>query len=338
MRWVGSLRRHLIKVLSVFFGLLLVLGCVCVLTGKNYFAFVFSLTLPTLVIFNLVGVIYLGFKKSKFVFLPVIGLILFFSFFDSFFQFNEVPVKNEYSENLSVLTYNVHGFDSKEKENGIVSFIEQFHPDIILFQEFSAIKYKLFAKNYPYWIKTNLLAPNKSILAIFSKYPIKSKSVLNVLKFPNSNNIAMYVDIQYKNETIRVYNLHLESFGLRLNSSLYSEKGISRFLSRVSRAQKRRTQQVDLIKKSMNDFKGKILICGDFNSTQFSPTYLKLKKDKKDSFIEKGNGLGTTYNLKGYPLRLDYILVDKEIKVLTHKNFKLGFSDHEPVLVNLNIK
>ncbi len=335
MRWVGSLRRHLIKVLSVFFGLLLVLGCVCVLTGKNYFAFVFSLALPTLVIFNLVGVIYLGFKKSKFVFLPVIGLILFFSFFDSFFQFNEVPVKNEFSENLSVLTYNVHGFDSKEKENGIVSFIEQFNPDIILFQEFSAIKFKLFVKDYPYWTKTNLLAPNKSVLAIFSKYPIVSNSIF---QFPNSKNNGMYVDIQYKNETIRVYNLHLESFGLRLNSSLYSEKGVSTFLSRVSQAQMRRIEQVNLVKNSIDGFNGKILICGDFNSTQFSSTYLEFEKDKKDSFIEKGNGLGTTYNLKGYPLRLDYILVDKEIKILSHKNFKLGFSDHEPILVDLNIK
>ncbi len=345
MRLVGSLKRQRLKILSVIFTLFLVIGCVFVLAGKNYFAFAFSLALPILVLMNFIGLIYLSFKKSKFVFFPTVGLILFFLIFDSFFQYNLFKEMSSEENSISILSYNVHGFSYifnqsekksfDDREHKILNFVKEVIPDIIVYQEFHYTQLEDLRNDYPYYFLGYRKGVKKSLQIILSKFPIINKGYVD---FPNTRNNAMYVDVKIENTLIRIYNLHLQSFGLRLNSNLYSEKGISKFLSSISNSQRKRIEQIHFVKEHIKDFKGKTIICGDFNSSQFSPTYLKLKKDKKDSFIEKGNGLGTTYNLKGYPLRLDYILVDKEIKVLTHKNFKLGFSDHEPILVDLNIK
>ena len=87
----------------------------------------------------------------------------------------------------------------------------------------------------------------------------------------------------------------------------------------------------------MKGFEGKIIICGDCNSTQYSKAYRALKKERQDTFLKKGFGLGTTYNLLGYPLRLDYVLVDKGFDILSHENFKLGYSDHEPIMTRLKL-
>ena len=90
-----------------------------------------------------------------------------------------------------------------------------------------------------------------------------------------------------------------------------------------------------MVKNEANTCNKKVIICGDFNSTQFSLPYKILKKGLIDSFISKGNGLGTTYSLYHYPLRLDYFLVDKNIDIVSHKKFDLNLSDHEPILIKL---
>lgn len=322
-----------VRVLAYVIPVLIIIGCFSIYFGKNWVSFVYSILFPTLVVLNLVLLVLLISKKNKLFLLPVLGFLVFFLCLNSFIQLN-TSANDKNSESLSLLTFNTQGFFSKDLEKKILTFIEEKNPDIIVFQEFSAIKYHLFKKEYPYWLKTNIMAPNKSVLAIFSKYPIKDNGVLD---FSESNNNAVYADILYNNELIRLYNLHLESFGLRLNSSLYSEKGISAFLSRISISQKKRREQVEIVLSHSKTFKGKSIICGDFNSTQYSSTYVKLKEGKKDSFIEKGNGLGITYSFRGYPLRLDYFLVDEKINVLSHKNFNLKYSDHEPVFVELGL-
>ena len=51
----------------------------------------------------------------------------------------------------------------------------------------------------------------------------------------------------------------------------------------------------------------------------------------KDAFVECGNGIGTTYLFDSYPMRIDYILVSKELDVVKFETVKKSFSDHYPV-------
>ena len=329
---------------------LLIFGCFFIFLADNLVSFIFTLIIPTLLVLNLIFGIYWLFKKKKAFLLSFFGVILYFLCFDSFLQLN-LPVASNFNKTslkldaLSILSFNTNGFKHDYDENDyderkfdtddpIVNFINNTNPDIFCIQEFSAIKYKYFG-NYPYWFKTNIFTFNKSVMAIFSKYPIIDKGYIT---FPNSSNGAMYVDLTFNEEIIRVYNLHLESFKVPKNFHYYSEPTSFNFLrSRIGKAEKIRKEQAVLIKEHIDKFKGKVIISGDFNSTQFSSSYNTLKDSRKDTFIEAGSGFGATYPLFNYPFRLDYILVDNRFEVFSHENFDLKISDHEPILTRLLI-
>ncbi|NNC35105.1 MAG: endonuclease, partial [Croceitalea sp.] len=92
------------------------------------------------------------------------------------------------------------------------------------------------------------------------------------------------------------------------------------------------------IKEHNSKTSNKILISGDFNNTQFSNVYRLVKNGYHDSFLEAGSGFGKTYDLKGLPVRIDYILTDDSFEVIKHTNFKERLSDHYPVMATLKIK
>ena len=337
--------------LTVLLSFLLVFGCIIVFLSNSFVSFVFTIIIPTLLVLNLIFGVYWLFRKKKIFLLSFCGVLLYFICFDSFYQFN-TSVTSDFSstslklDTLSILSYNTNGFkhdidvndfdDSiKDTNDPIVNFIKNKNTDVFCIQEFSAIKYKYF-NDYPYWYKTNIFTKNKSVMAIFSKYPFIDKGYIN---FPNSHNGAMFVDLTFNKEVIRIYNLHLESFRVPVKLYDFSETRIYNSLtSRITKAEKIRKEQVSIIMNHINEFKGKVIISGDFNSTQFSSVYNILKDSKKDTFIEAGSGLGTTYKLFNYPLRLDYILVDDSFEILSHQNFDLKISDHEPILATFKIK
>jgi len=83
----------------------------------------------------------------------------------------------------------------------------------------------------------------------------------------------------------------------------------------------------------------KTIVCGDFNSTQYSNVYKTiLGEDLVDTFQEQGSGYGRTFNFEYYPVRIDFILADKQFEVMAHKNYNKKFSDHFPVMTSLRLK
>lgn len=325
---------------------LFILGCFFIFYQDNFLSFVFSLITPVLIILNLIIGLYWIITKNKFFLLSLFCIVLYFLCFDSFFQINSFDKDNlnvevSDSNTLSLLTYNTSGFKNTESgipelDDKIANFIISKDVDFFCLQEFSAIKYIFFKKKYPYFFKTNLAAGHdKSVMAIFSKYPIVDKGYIS---FPDTTNGAMYIDINFNENIIRVYNLHFQSFKIRRSFYDLSEvNGYSSLISTITKAEKMRKEQVVIIKKHIDSFKGKVILCGDFNSTQFTSTYHKLKNSKKDSFLEKGFGFGRSYSVFNYPFRVDYVLVDNSFEVLSHKNFDIKLSDHEPIMVELKI-
>jgi vancomycin resistance protein VanJ len=323
--------------LTILMALSLLLGCVFVLTGSNIFAFTFSICFPILASLNMFILLFWLINKNKILFAPLFGIIVFFLCFNSFIQFNAGAEKSS-KESISVLTYNVHGFITKNgvsynnRGDKILDFIEKQDAGIISFQEFSHFRIKNFIK-YPYHFLGYRDSIAKSVQIILSKYPIVNNGYVD---FPNTRNNAMFADIAFKEEIIRVYNVHLQSFWVEINGGKSHVNRRTEPFKTISMAQKMRIEQVQMIEEHSKNFMGPIIICGDFNSTQFSSTYKSLKEGRKDTFVEAGFGLGTTYNLLSrYPLRLDYILVDDSFDVVSHQNFDLKLSDHEPIFVEL---
>ena len=52
----------------------------------------------------------------------------------------------------------------------------------------------------------------------------------------------------------------------------------------------------------------------------------------KDSYLERGNGLGTTYLFDSYPMRIDYIFASEAFDILNFETIRQTFSDHYPII------
>src|SRR6056300_977232 len=297
---------------------------------------VVSLGIPLLFIVNIFFCIYWIFKAKKhFVIslsLIVIGLLVF----DSFYQ---IEPKTELvpSHSIDIMTYNTRLFnkydwmDDENIPDEIIHFINEQHPEVLCLQEFD-MDYKDAFEEYPYQVFSKE-DNNKSIQAIFSKYPIKD---FKVLDFESSNNAALYADLQVANYTLRVFNVHLQSLGVS-DPNAISNQEPKRLLKRMSSMFSKQEEQAALIRSEIDASSHFNIVTGDFNNTQFSRVYRLIKGKMNDSFIERGSGFGRSFDFKLFPMRIDFILTDDRLEVVDHQNFDVSFSDHYPISSTLSL-
>lgn len=227
--------------------------------------------------------------------------------------------------------------DMPDVDKKILEFIDEVNPDIICFQEFYHIKqYDGNFSDYPYrFVDFDEERPrDKVVQAIFSKFPIIKNHVFN---FPKSGNSAIAVDIVVKMDTIRVYNVHLQSFSIIPDIATLQEEESIGLLKRVSKAFRKQYAQAELIQEDVNKTQYPKLICTDLNNTQFSKVYRKMRKGFNDSFLEAGSGFGRTFKLFGMPMRIDYIFADENFEFTSHTNYDVELSDHYPVMSTLRL-
>ncbi len=299
---------------------------------------IMSLAVPLLLFAHVLFIIYwllAGLKKQFLLSFLSILLAIGLSFFP--YKFNSREVVS--GSSFGVMNFNVRLFNkyewitSDQVPAEISNFIKKEAPEIVTLQEYT--NNNDFSISYPYQYK-KLNRGKKGIgLAIFSTFRIVHQGSLD---FENSNNNAIFIDVIRNDDTIRVYNVHLESFGIKPDSvDLNIDETRSRKL--IYRLKNSFTKQQDQVEKFLEHYSTchyKTIISGDFNNTAFSWAYRKLKGDLNDSFIEAGEGFGKTYPFNTYPLRIDFILSDKKFKVNQHKNFEIKLSDHEPVMARFS--
>ncbi len=336
-RGLGRFNKWVV-VLNVLFALLLLLTCIGLYLPWVLFAFLapFGFVVAYLVLVNMVFFVYWIINRRIQLVLSLLVLLLTFftqGAFVKFFKAKDSAIAGD----VSVLSFNSHRAmgvswsrnPSYDKE--ITDFIAMENPDIVCFQEFSR-SMDNGLQQYPYKYITPLHI-DKSSQAIYSKYKIIQSGSLN---FENSQNNAIYADMVIEKDTIRVYNLHLQSLVLRAGS--FKREQPQRLYRRLGQTIQKQQQQANLVKDHTNKVAYNKIICGDFNNTQFSRVYHTIKGDMKDSFMEKGYGLGDTYTLKYLPFRIDFILTDPELEVRSHKNFDVRLSDHTPIMASFRLK
>ena len=231
------------------------------------------------------------------------------------------------------MSYNTNYFNNYYRNDTtvgerIVAFVKDNDPDIVCFQEFSKRGDKKF-KYYPFKYISN----DKGIQAVYSKYPIIANGSLN---FPNTKNNAIYADIVINKDTIRVYNIHLQSLNIRPGS--FKRETPHRLFKRLGDSFIKQRQQAELIVAHSKDSPYRKIICADLNNTQYSNVFHEIKGDMRDSFKEKGKGYGSTYIFKFLPIRIDFIMMDKSIEIKAHRNFEEKLSDHYAVMASFRLK
>jgi len=241
---------------------------------------------------------------------------------------------------LKLMSYNVRLFnqykniDQKGVDKSIIKFIKKENPDIICIQEYyDTGNIKL---GYPYKYIASRKTNDKIGQAIFSKYEILNKDDINFQN--NTKNHSIFVDILLNKDTVRIYNVHLQSFANKPKNYEINKEEIDLTISEIEKTIRQQEEQVRLIKKHQKNSPYKNLICGDFNNTASSWIYQKLSKGKIDAFEEAGNGFGKTYDFPVVPIRIDFILADDRMEVNSFKTYKEKFSDHFPIMAGIDVR
>ncbi len=321
----------------------------------------FGLAFPFLFLLNFIFIIFwlIQFKRTI-----IFGLIAFvISVFTAYryVQFSVVDLKNK-SKTIKVTSYNCMLFDlydwkkNTASRNKILNSLTEINPDILCLQEFytseekgdfnniDTVKHLLHTPYYHAEFTVTMRNFDHWGVATFSKYPIinKGKLMFNT----KSNNICIYTDVIINKDTIRIYNIHLQSISFSKADTKFLDDVVSNkdaqeeiensknILRRLKRGFTKRTRQVDMIALHIKNCKYKIIICGDFNDTAASYSYQTLSKNLNDAFIEKGLGFGRTYAGKWPQFRIDYILHSNTLICKSYQRYSETFTDHFPITAN----
>lgn len=306
----------------------------------KHFAFlsVLSLAVPLLIILNVLFVLYWFLKFKRQLIVSLFVLLVGYTHVFSLYRFSS-PKNIEDDDNVTIMNYNVRLFNlynwipEDDIETQIVLFIKEEQPDVVCFQEyFPDDNVDLSFYKYKYEELSGQRVKNGQ--AIYSKYPIiKSGSI----DFPNTENNAIYADIVKGIDTIRIYNVHLQSSGVNADIENFNKENSERFLKRVAKTFKMQQSQTELFLSHKEKSPYKMIVCGDFNNTPYSYVYRKIKGELIDAFQEAGNGFGHTFDFKYFPVRIDFILVDKSFKVNRFKTYEEKLSDHFPILAKIGL-
>jgi vancomycin resistance protein VanJ len=299
---------------------------------------VLSLIVPLFIILNVLFIVYWLLKVKKQLLLSLLVLLLGFNHVTSLYKFTSsrnIDTEN----NLSIMNYNVRLFNlynwiSEEHiETQIVDLIQKEQPDIISFQEYQPqenVDLSFYKYKYEKLSGTRVQYGQ----AIFSKYPIIASGSI---AFPNTANNAIYADVVKNKDTIRIYNVHLQSLRIDTDVENLKTEDSERLFKRISETFKKQQLQTELFVKHKDKSPYKMIICGDFNNTAFSYIYKEIKGDLVDTFQEAGNGFGRTFNFKYFPIRIDFILADKAFKINGFKTLEDKLSDHYPILAKVSL-
>lgn len=327
--------------------------------NQLWLASLFGLAFPIIYLLNFIIVVYLIFRGKKRAIYSIIILVIGFNQFNNYFHFTRVDSEKTNKENLiKVVSFNVHNFsvdhfgtfdNAAQKE--CFQFLENQDADIIYLQEFSyngvnkyasnvQLKHRLKAKGYYYESYFKPLNYNLFGLVTYSKYPILNSGYFEQ---ENSRKYGIYNDLLIYNDTVRVYNLHLESTKLTITEysilegqidSTFNKKSML-VLNKLKQAIQIRANQAEYIADHIQNCTYSVIVCGDFNDSPTSFTYHEIKNDLIDAFEKADKGFGKTYRSIFPTLRIDYIFASKGFEVINYEELRVNLSDHFPVKSNL---
>ena len=356
---------------NIFLALLFLLGCYGYWFNPKYFWPVGFLTLSAFYFLLLLVVFFIFwlFVKPRRSLISLIAIALAYGPVQNILpvRFSSSFDMNKPDKILRVMTWNVAQFnvlnDKKHPEgkNQMFDIINNCQPDIACFQEMVAEdstiknhghmnefleKLKFPDYFYSYNVKEDFWGYAHFGIIIFSKYPIINKKTISF--YPNDyNSIFQYVDIVKGADTIRVFNVHLQSLRFsRANLKYIEEPTVEKenaikesksIIGKFKNGFLKRQIQADRIRAEMEKSPYPVIITGDFNDVANSYAYHTIGKDMKNVFVEKGSGLGRTFTGISPVLRIDNIFVDNKFEVQQFLRIPKKLSDHFPIITDLQL-
>jgi len=322
---------------------------------------IFGLAYPVFLGANIFFVIWWALLRRYYLLFSLLTVVAGYNQLKSTFAINfskgSIPDSSATAINLKVMTFNVRLFDlynwtrNIETRNKILDMLHNESPDIICFQEFynsdnepycniEKLDQTLRAKNYHIDYSMTLHKRDHWGIATYSSYPIIKRKTIHFGK--KGGNLCLATDVVCGKDTLRIFNVHLESIRFRPEDYKFVEnfgsdkesqelKKSKLILGKLQVAFERRGRQADIVRTEIETSPYKVIVCGDFNDTPTSYVYHKISKNLHDSFIESGTGMSQTYAGIFPSFRIDYILHDKSFSSFGYKVIHQNLSDHYPV-------
>ena len=324
----------------------------------------FGLAYPPLLLLNGIFIVYWLFRRSKWVLISTLAILVGWNVLLNNIGFSFSGHKDtKDTGRLRVMTYNVHNFQryGEEKDSstrrGILRIIKETQPDVIGIPEYFSRSKGVYAmtdsikaifKNASFHFESIIATEREFMgLAIFSAYPMVAKGTVSIAN-PNNGNQCIYADIKYKNGIFRFYSVHLQSIRFDPKDYEYldtvTKKGKAdlhstrRLASKLKQAFIKRAAQVFIIKAHAAQCPYPYIIAGDFNDTPTSFAVNQMAKGLKNTFREKGSGLGRTYNGDFPNYQIDYVMASPVFDVTGYNIIQQKLSDHYPVYADMVLK
>lgn len=300
--------------------------------------------------------------SSKWFLLSLAGILVRVSFIPLFFQVGGTDkvegLDIDASRMLKVMTFNAHQFRGVEMMKrgaedsnmlAFIKFVEEENPDVLAMQEYvgrgGSVKLTQLLTGMGY---SNMVSGRKdgSIMGevIISKLPI-----LEVNTVGSSD--KFYADLQWGEDTVRVYCLHFHSYHLdesdqkqmhdirHGNVDSTTGRGTLRKFCKTIISHE---EEWNTLLPFFQNRDKLTVVAGDFNDTPASYLYHQCSSLFADSYCEAGQGFSTTYhgdfsNNSSFPaFRIDMLLHSPDMQAVAYRRIKSEISDHYPIVVTMS--
>jgi endonuclease/exonuclease/phosphatase family metal-dependent hydrolase len=263
---------------------------------------------------------------------------------------------------IKVMSYNILLEGARKDRYRIVDSIRKENPDIVCCIEFNLeTDRELFDRElgslYPYAIESDRTKGMKSGGIIYSKYPMIRKNLTEGKTRKNdtdNGSNTVFAEIDIDGRRVNVVNYHLKTVGHYIE--YIADKKPFGIREKILWAAKYEVKN-DSIKyaeaqslvRTVSAFSGPTILCGDLNDTPNSRAFLTIRKNFRNTFSEKGYGIGATFGearirekLAWIPfasflardvIRIDHIFISPGLEtVSSYVPGGTGGSDHKPVV------
>ena len=356
MKWLKRILLQLSVGANVMAALmLLACGLSAGLNPADYpHAALFGLGFPLLLLLNLLFIPFWLVFCIRYVWLPFVGMLLSVSYIYDYCPLNW-PEKAP-QDALMLMTYNTEflGRGEKDADGGysLLEYMAASGADVICIQEGIA-QSKNPSQEYAdsvmaaagYHIR-HLNDGKAEPQFIYSRLPILD---VHRVAYESSTNGSMAMELLYEGDTILVVNNHLESYKLTPEDkqvykdiihdpeNIRSERSSRDLVRKMADASRMRGPQIDSVLNYVrHSGREGVVVCGDFNDSPISYSCRRCSSALTSAFRQSGNGLGLSYNQKGFYFRIDHIFVSDYWQTYeTHVDKTALWSDHYPMITYL---
>jgi len=323
----------------------------------------FGLAYPPILLLNVIIIVYWLLRRRWHCAISLLAILLGWGVLNKNIGFRRASTFSPAPgiNSVRLMTYNVHNFKHYGAKNDIstkheiLELIAGQRPDIIGFQEFYTRRKgeydmrdsiaKITGSDNFYFEPFTSSSQEEIGMAIFSRFPIINKGMIQLNPDRTSANQCLYIDVNKNGKTFRVYSVHLQSIKFDPEDYKYidsvSHKGktdmqsTKRLGDKLKNAFIKRSVQVFKVKAHAAKCPYPYIISGDFNDTPTSFAVNQMAAGLKNAFCEKGSGLGRTYNGNFPNYQIDYIMASKQFEVASYQIIEKKLSDHYPLRSDL---